>query len=374
VNSPWPAGPPRMDENGTVTGRPVGDPVIVNAGFHRMERRGSRLSRREFVVGVAGLGLVAGCGRLPWQAQQASPTKVPRVGWMSVGTAGSQNDNLEVFQQGLRELGYTDGLNIKVETRYAEANADGLPALAAELVALPVDAIVTTGTREALACRTATTTIPIIAVAVADPVGNGLVASLARPGGNVTGLSLLSPQLAGKRLELLAGALPRASRVAVLRNSSNAATALTLRETQNAAAILGVPIQALDVRGPEDFDGAFDAAISERADAMIIVVDPFMLQYRARIADIAARSRLPTMYTVRELVDSGGLMAYGANLLALFRRASYFVDRILKGTQPADLPVEQPMTFEFVVNLKAAQALGITFPNEIMLQVTEVIQ
>jgi putative ABC transport system substrate-binding protein len=333
----------------------------------------SRLSRREFVVGGASLGLLAGCGRLPWQAQP--PAKVHRLGFLSnsVPPDSSPASYIEAFRQRLRELGYAEGQNIVIEWRFAE-DADQFLELAAELVRLPTDIIVAKSDQAAHAAKAATSAIPIVAVPVADPVGQGLVASLARPGGNLTGLSTLSDRLAGKRLELLKESVPEVSRAAAFWNATNPGIARQFRESQDAAQVLGLELQSLEVRSPDDLDGAFEAAIKGRAGVLIELPD-LPKHRRGDIIDFAAKSRLPTMVGSggREDVAAGGLMWYGPRYANLYRRAADFVDKILKGTNPADIPVEQPMYFDFVVNMKTAQALGITFPNEILLQVTEVI-
>jgi putative ABC transport system substrate-binding protein len=271
-------------------------------------------------------------------------------------------------------LGYVETQNIAIEWRFPDGSEDQLRGFAAELARLPVDVLVAGGSPAAVAAKNATSTIPIVAVGIGDPVGIGLVASLGRPGGNVTALSLLTSALSVKQLELLKEAVPGVSRMAVLWDSGNPSGVHIWNETQAAARVLGVQLQSLEVRTPDDFDGAFEGAIREHAEAMAVLGAPLTRAQRARIVDFAARSRLPTMYSDREFVEAGGLMAYAANRVAGYHRAAYYVDRILKGTKPADLPVEQPMTFDFVMNLKTAQALGITFPREILLQVTEMIQ
>jgi putative ABC transport system substrate-binding protein len=327
-----------------------------------------RSTRREFVAGAASVALLAGCGRLPWQPQPAA--KPPRIGWLSF-EADTQPWE-DAFREGLRELGYQDGENILLESRYAAGKPEQLPALAAELVGLPVALIVAaTGTDAEVVLR-ATRTIPIVVATSSDPVGAGLVASLARPGGNVTGLSIFAPRLSEKRLELLHDTIRRPSRLAMLGNPAVTAWALEGPATLAAAQILGMPVHILEAGEPSALESLFEAATQEHADGLIVLTGTN--PYRSRIIELAAHSQLPAMYPQRDFVAAGGLMSYGPNYLAMHRRAAYYVDRILKGTKPADLPVEQPMTFEFVVNLKTAQALGITFPHEIMLQVTEVIQ
>jgi putative tryptophan/tyrosine transport system substrate-binding protein len=336
-----------------------------------MERRGRRLNRREFVVGAAGLGLLARCGRLPGQAP-APAAPVRQIGWLSLR---STSESLaDAFQHGLREHGYMEGQNVVVHYRTSDGRTDPLPALASELVGLPVDVIVAGAGPAVEAAKTATATIPIVMLASGDPVGTGLVDSLAHPGGNVTGLTFMSPQLSGKRLQLLREALPSASRVTALWNPAELSNVLEFRETELAAHTLGVELQSLEVREPTELDSAFGTLGSKGSTALIVFAHALTIAYRKQIADLAAVSGLPAMCGLREFVEVGALMAYGPDLRQLYRRAAYYVDRILKGTKPADLPVEQPMTFEFVVNMKTAQALGITFPNEIMLQVTEIIQ
>ncbi len=333
----------------------------------------SRVSRRQFVVGagISGAGLLAGCGRLPGQAP---PPKAHRLGYLSNNDAASEALAVESFRQGLRELGYIEGQNLVIEWRFAQDQPEQLPELAADLVRLPVDLIVAVATPAIVAAQHATRTIPIVFPIAGDPVGLGLVASLARPGGNVTGVANLAPELSGKRLELLNEIVPELSRVAYLWVPSVPAEASSKRHADAAAQALGLHLLAIAVESPGDLDEAFDAASRARAQALLMAPNPVLNSERARIVEFAARSRLPAAYPDTRFVMAGGLMSYGANPGSLHRRAAYYVDRILKGTPPADLPVEQPMTFDFVVNLKTAQALGISFPPEIMLQVTEVIQ
>jgi putative tryptophan/tyrosine transport system substrate-binding protein len=339
-----------------------------------MEHRGDRLSRRQFVVGTAGLGLLAGCGRWPGQGELGP--KVARVGWLSPLSAPPEPSPNEVaLLEGLREYSWVEGKNLTIARRYADNQPARLPDLATELAQLNPDVIVTTGTPAAQAVKNATSTVPIVMTNSGDPVGARLVASLAHPGGNVTGLSEVSSQLSEKRLELLKGTVPQVSRVGALWNPTNPASVLAFEKTRAAAQVLGAQLQSLEVRAPDDLELALGAAIRERADAVVIVGDPFFNSSHIReIVDFTAKHALPTMYFRRDQVVAGGLMTYGVSFAGLFRRTAYYVDRILKGAKPGDLPVEQPMTFEFVVNLKTAAALGITFPNEILLQVTEVIQ
>jgi putative ABC transport system substrate-binding protein len=275
---------------------------------------------------------------------------------------------VDAFRQGLRELGWAEGRNIVIDYRFAEGRLDRLPDLAAELVRLKVDIIVAQATPGAAAAKNATETIPIVMVPVGDPVGLGLIASLARPGGNVTGVSYSvgGLEIAGKQLELLKETLPKVRRVAVLSNPANPAHALVIRELNVAARSLGVQLQLLEARGPNEFDGAFAAMATERVGALLVVADTMFVLQRTRLADLAARSRLPAAYGWREHVEAGGLMSYGPSLRDLFRRSATFVDRILKGAKPGDLPVEQPTKFELVINLKTAKALGLTIPPSLL--------
>jgi putative ABC transport system substrate-binding protein len=282
---------------------------------------------------------------------------------------------LGVFQQGLRDHGWVEGQNLAIEWRFADGRAERLPDLAAELVRLGVDVLVTSSGDPAIrALKQATSTIPIVMAVSVDPVGTGLVASLARPGGNITGLSIMAAEVGGKRLELLKQAVPQASRVAVLWNASHPGKELEWQDTQVAARALGVTLHAVEVRGPADFDGAFGAIASERPDALITFADPLTLTHQRQIVDFATQHQLPMISEIQEFAEAGGLMTYGASLPALFRRAAYYVDRILKGVKPADLPVEQPMKFELVINLQAAKALSLTIPPALVFQADEVIR
>ena len=305
------------------------------------------------------------------EAQQ--PKKVPRIGYLSVTPAGPRPTR-EEFRQGLRDLGYIEGQNIAIEYRAAADRADRLPALAAELVGLKVDVIVAAASQAVHAAQQATKTIPIVMTSSSDPVGTGLVASLARPGGNITGLSLLSPELSGKRLELLKEIVTGVSRVAVLWNPDDPPAKLSLRETEFAAKALIVQLQILETRDPNDFESAFRAAAKGHAAALIILPAPMMNTHAKRIADFALKSRLPAISFAREFPDAGGLMSYGANLPDLYRRAAIYVDKILKGAKPADLPVEQPMKFELVINLKTAKQIGLTIPPNVLARADKVIK
>ena len=307
-------------------------------------------------------------------AQAQQPKKVPRIGVLWLYSPAIASPFAEAFRQGLRELGYVEGKSIVIEYRHAEGKYDRLPSLAAELVRLNVDIIVTASTQAAQAGQQATRSIPIVMTVVSDPVESGLVSSLARPGGNVTGLSLMHPELSGKRLELLKEVIPKLSRVAVLSNLSNPIIPPLLRETEAAARALGVQLQVVEVRGPTEFDSAFGAMTRDRAGALVVLPDGIFQNERRRIAALAAKSRLPAIYAWREAVDAGGLMAYGASVPDIFRRAAVYVDKILKGTKPADLPVEQPTKFEFLVNLKTAKQIGVTIPPNVLARADKLIK
>jgi putative ABC transport system substrate-binding protein len=303
-------------------------------------------------------------------AQQ--PAKTPRIGFLS---ASRPQPTHEAFRQGLRELGYVEGQNIVIEWRFAEENLDRISHHAAELVRLRVDFIVTGGPSATRAAKEATSTIPIVMAFDNDPVGNGFVAGLARPGGNITGLSTLAPGISGKQLELLKEIIPRLSRVAVLGTSTQPGNAQALRETELAAGALGVKLQYLDVLGPKDIETAFGAAGKGRVDAVLILVPPRVASpKRKEIVDLAVKSRLPAIYPWPEFVEDGGLMTYGVNRNDLFRRAATYVDKILKGAKPADLPVEQPKKFEFIINLKAAKQIGLTIPPNVLARADKVIK
>jgi putative ABC transport system substrate-binding protein len=301
--------------------------------------------------------------RVPTQAQQ--PTKIPRIGNLSSGAASS------AFRQGLRELGYVEGKNIIIEYPKAEGN---LAARAAELVRLKVDVIVTGGATNTRAARAATATIPIVMLQDPDPIGNGFVTSLARPGGNITGLSSLVADLSGKRLELLKEILPKLLRVAVLGNSANAGNGTQLRETERAAEAVKMQLQYLDILAAKDIETAFREASKERADAVFVLRGPVLNSQGTLLAEHAVKSRLPVIYPQSGHVEAGGLMSYGTNIADLHRRAATYVDKILKGRTPADLPVEQPMKFEFIINLKAARQIGLTIPPNVLVRADRVIR
>jgi ABC-type uncharacterized transport system substrate-binding protein len=308
----------------------------------------------------------------PTQAQQ--PARFHQIGYLSTDSPSTIAARIEAFRQGLRELGYVEGKNIVIEWRFAEGKADRLPGLAAELVRLKVDAIVTSGPAATRAAKQATVTIPIVTAQDPDPVGNGLVASLARPGGNITGLSTLAPEIDGKKLELLKDIVPRLSRVAVLASSTTPGNAQALKETELAARALGVQLQFLDVLSPKTIETAFRAAAKGRADALLVLQSPVFVNERTQLAGLAVKSRLPTIYDRREFVDDGGLICYGTNFTDLSRRAATYVDKILKGAKPAELPVEQPTKFELIINLKAAKQIGLTIPPNVLARADRVIK
>src|SRR5256712_4884023 len=307
-------------------------------------------------------------------AQQAG--KVPRIGFLGVTSPSDRPSHLDAFRQRLRELGWVEGQNIVIDYRYAEGRVDRLPDLAAELVRLKVDLIVASaGTQAATAAKNATETIPIVMIYVRDPVGTGLIASLARPGGNVTGVSgYAGLEIVAKQLELLKETVPKIRRVAILSNPDNAYHQLAIREVNVAARSLGVQLQLLEARGPNEFDGAFAAMAKERVGALLVLSDAIFGSHRTRLADLAARSRLPAAFGVRDDVEAGGLMSYGPSILDSYRQAATYVDRILRGAKPAELPVERPTKFELVINMKTAKALGLTIPQSVLLRADEVIQ
>jgi putative tryptophan/tyrosine transport system substrate-binding protein len=305
-------------------------------------------------------------------AQTAAP--VPRIGLLSLFSPDIGESMAESFRQGLRDLGYIEGQNIRIESRWAEGHHERLAELAADLVRLEVAVMVTESTPAALAAKQATQTIPIVTAAIGNPVAAGLVASLARPGGNVTGVTTFTSELSGKRLELLKEAAPQTTLVAVLWNAVNPSNMGYLEDTKAAAQALGLPLQAVAVRTPSDFDRAFEAMASTRPSALITLPDGMLVDNRAPIVAFAAKNQLPAIFPDREFAEAGGLMTYGPNLAANFRRAAAFVDKILKGAKPADLPVEQPMKFELIINLKTAKALGMTIPPSLLLLADEVLQ
>ena len=304
------------------------------------------------------------------------PEKGPRVGYLNPGSSSDplRQRRLEAFRQGLRELGYVEGQNIAIESRWAEGKYDRYPALAADLVRLKVDVIVAMSGAATQAAQQATRTIPIVMSLVNDPVGSGLVPSLAHPGGNITGTSVMSPDLIGKQLQLLKEVVPKVSRVAFLRHPANPASAANLREAEAAARGLGVRLQTLEARNPQEIDSAFAAMTREQAGALLIHADALFGNQRRQIAELATKKRLPSIFLTTEYAEAGGLMVYGPNLLNLERRAATYVVKILKGAKPADLPVEQPSKFDLLVNLKTAKALGLTIPQTLLQRADQVIQ
>jgi putative ABC transport system substrate-binding protein len=339
------------------------------------EHRELPVSRRHFVrgAGALGLGLLAGCGRRPGQVQ--APARTPRVGWITgVSAASGQAD---IFREALHELGWVEGQNIMLEFRFAEGRPERFPEFATELVRLPADVLVTVGSSATQAAKDVTNTVPIVTVNSQDPVRDGFIASLARPGGNITGLTGLMTGLSEKRWDLLRGLIPGVSRVAVLTNRNVSVAAMLaphLAEIEAAGRPFGLQFVRLELQTADDFETAFETAVQERVDTIMIQTDALTINNRVRIAGLAMADRLPMISDRREYVEVGSLLSYGPNVTSQYRRAAYYVDRILRGTKPAELPVEQPTTFEFVINLKTAQALGLTIPPHVLLQATEVIQ
>jgi putative ABC transport system substrate-binding protein len=332
-------------------------------------REEKRVKQRIFAV-----ALWATLFALCFAASAQQPNKVPRIGYLTATPSSTISARTEAFRQGLRELGYVEGKNIVIEWRYGDGKLDRVPALAAELVRLRVDVIVTGGVGGTRPANEATNTIPIVMTQDPDPVANGFVASLARPSGNITGLSTLAPELSAKQLELLKEVLPKASRVAVLGTSTSPSTAQALRDAELAARALALRLQYLDVRGPKDIEGAFRAASKEHADAVLMLGGPVLASQRTQIVELAVRSRLPAISRGQGDVEAGGLMAYGVSNTDLSRRAATYVDKILKGAKPRDLPVEQPKKFELVINLRTAKQIGVTIPPNVLARADRVIR
>jgi putative tryptophan/tyrosine transport system substrate-binding protein len=325
------------------------------------------VNRRAFVTG---LGAVIATPRTG--GAQRSPG--PRIGYLGNSSPSLEPDLVDAFRQGLREFGYAEGQNISIEYRWAEGRYERFPALVADLVRHKVDVIVTAGTPGTLAAKKATKTIPIVIAVAGDAVGAGLVDSLARPGGNVTGSTTIVQELEGKRLELLKEVIPRLSRVAVLTNPANPLDPIVLKQTQLAASALHLKLDIVGVKRVAELDGAFATISRDRPDALVLLADRFLLAERVRIVELAEQRRLPTMYPYREMVKAGGLMSYSPSYPDLFRRAASFVDKILKGAKPADIPVEQPTKYELVINVKTAKALGLTIPPSLLLRADQVIE
>jgi putative ABC transport system substrate-binding protein len=328
------------------------------------------MDRRRFLLISLAAVLAA---PLAGEAQQAANT--PRIGFLSASSFSEPRIQryFQAFRQGLRELGYVEGRNIAIESRWAEGNYDRLPGLAAELVRLKVDVLVTYGAPAGQAAKRATKTIPIVVAVINDLVASGFVASLARPGGNITGLSMMAPELVGKQLQILKEVVPRVSRVALLTNPATGASAVQVQHAQESARALGVRLQPLEASRPIEIENAFEAMTTERAGAVIVLQDSMLLDHRTQIADLAARRRLPTVSVLIDHAEAGGLIAYGPSVSDMFRRAATYADKILKGAKPADLPVEQPTKFELVINLKTAKALGLTIPPSLLARADQVI-
>jgi putative ABC transport system substrate-binding protein len=318
--------------------------------------------------------LLGGAAVWPLAARAQQQRRIPRVGFLGNSTAALEENLVQPFRDGLRELGYLEGHNILIEYRWAEGNYEQFPYLIAELIALKVDLFVTAGTPAAVAVKKAATAIPLVMVAVGDPVGTGLVASFARPGGNSTGLTSLAPELEGKRLELLREVLPKVSHIAVLWNPANAYMITTQKEVQAAAAVLGIKVLSLAVQTMQEIDAALATIRTEQPDALNVLADRLFLHERARIMDFAAHHQLPGVHAYRELVLAGGLMSYGPSYAHMHRQAASYVDKILKGAKPADLPVQAPTKFELVINLKTAKALNIELPPTLLVRADEVIE
>jgi putative tryptophan/tyrosine transport system substrate-binding protein len=331
-------------------------------------KQGAGMGKNTIIVLL--VGLTFAYVRLA-DAQQTK--KSPRIGYLTAGTPAAQLPSSKALREGLRELGYIEGQNIAIEFRYAEEKPERLPALAAELVRLKVDVIITGGPTATRTAKETTNTVPIVMSQDNDPVGNGFVATLARPGGNITGLATLSPELSGKRLELLKEIVPKLNRVAVLGTSTNPGNAQGLKETELAAKAFRVQLQYLDARDPKDIEIAFREA-RERADAVLVLGGPVVLPQRTKVAELAVKNRLPVIYNRPEFVEAGGLVSYSASYTDMSRRAATYVDKILKGAKPADLPVEQPTKFEFVINLKAAKQIGLTIPPNVLARADKVIK
>ena len=328
--------------------------------------------RREFITLLGGAAAA-----WPFAARAQQARKMPRIGVLMPGPLSQHSATLDAFHQGLHDVGYVDGQNIAIESRYADWRSDRLSELAAELIGLKVDVIVAWSTPAARAAKQATSTIPIVAVAMADPVGDELVASLARPGGNVTGTTFLGPELIAKRLQLLRDVVPGLTRVAALWHPhayGERTMANVVKDIEDAARTLGMQLQLVPADGPDDIASAFSMMAKEHAGAFIVMPSPMLFGEHRRIVELAAINRLPGMYQAREFVDVGGLMSYGANLDDLFRRTAPYVDKVLKGAKPADLPVERPTKFELVINLRAARAVGLTINRDILLVADEVIE
>ena len=342
-------------------------------GFQRSS--GESVMKRRTLVGAMAGTLLTSLLATARSVDAQSTDNIRRIGFLAGGARAVAAPMVGAFRNALRDLGWVEGQNVMIESRFAEGRFDRLPDLAAELVRLKVDLIVAVPTPAALAAKKATGTIPIVMISVTDPVGIGLVASLARPGSNVTGGSFsVGIEIIGKQLQLLKEAFPRAASVAILVNPANPGHTLILDKMKADAKSLRLSVHLLEARAPDEFDKVFAAMVKDHVDALLVVADAMFQANRTRLAELAAKNRLPTVYTFREYVDGGGLMSYGPNLMSQYRQAAMYVDKILKGAKPADLPVEQPSKFESVINLKAAKAIGVTIPQSLLLRAEEVIQ
>jgi putative ABC transport system substrate-binding protein len=342
--------------------RPL-DPLSDNLKSKIKNLKSSGLSIVAFVLVVAGA-----------MAEAQQPKKAPRIGFLSVGTASAMSTRIEAFRRGLREQGYIEGQDIVVEYRYAEDNLERLREFAAELVRLKVDVIVTGGTISTRPAKEAAGATPIVMAYESDPVGSGLVTSLARPGGNLTGLTSSAGELNGKRLELLKEAIPKLSRVAVIRNPGMSNAAQALKEAETAAQSLKLKIQLLEVQSPNDLEGLFAAAKKGRAEGMVVVGDPVTFTHRKRMADLALKNRIATIHGQMQFAEAGAMMVYGPNDADMYRRAATYVDKILKGSKPADLPIERAVKFDFIINLKTAKQIGLTIPPNVLARADRVIR
>jgi putative ABC transport system substrate-binding protein len=327
------------------------------------------MDRRVFLMSLSGSLLAA-----PLAAEAQQKSQPPRIGYLGTSSPSLEPELVKAFQAGLREHGYIEGQNIVVEYRWAEGDYRRFPNLVADLLSLKVHLIVTSGTPGALAAKRATTTTPIVMAVTGDAVGAGLVTSLAQPGGNLTGLTTMVPDLEGKRLEFLRQILPQLSTIAVLLNTDNPYVVITWKVTQASAQALGLTLQPVELRGDQDFAAAFAKIAQQRPNALTLIADRFLLAHRTQIVEFAAKERLPAMYPYKDFVLSGGLISYSPSYEDLFRRSAVYVDKILKGAKPGDLPVEQPTKFELVINMKTVKGLGLTIPPSLLLRADEIIQ
>jgi len=327
------------------------------------------MRRRQFITLLGGAAAT-----WPLAARAQQPAKIPRIGFLGNSTATMEANLIGHLRDGLRELGYEEGRNVIIEFRWADGKYDQFPALVAELLAAKVDVIITAGTPATLAIKKATSTVPLVFIAVGDPVGTGVVPNLGRPGGNITGLSSIAPDLEGKRLELLREVVPKLSHVAFFLNPANAFHTASMRQARVAAQSLGIKLQPMEVNKSEQLDGAFASIVKEKPDALLILADRIFLHNRKRMMEFAIQQRLPSVNAYRELVEAGGLISYGPSYEDMHRRAAVYVDKILKGTKPADLPIEQPTKFTLLINLKTAKTLGLTVPPTLVARADELIE